>query len=87
MNQVIYDWSIQSGILFSENRCTVEASFLDAELKLLNQTISIICNNPSELHQAGFSFRIIYVAYESIFIGSSKWNPAQARYYFEFVIG
>ena len=55
----IYDWSIQSGILFSENRCTVEASFLDAELKLLNQTISIICNNPSELHQAGFSFRII----------------------------
>jgi len=35
----------------SENRCTVEASFLDAEIKLLNQTISIVCNNPSELHQ------------------------------------
>ena len=41
-------------MIFSENRCTVEASFLDAELKLLNQTISIICNNPSELHQLCF---------------------------------
>ena len=41
-------------VIFSENRCTVEASFLDAELKLLNQTISIICNNPSELHQLRF---------------------------------
>ena len=39
---------------FQENRCTVEASFLDAEMKLLNQTISIVCNNPSELHQLGF---------------------------------
>lgn len=39
-----------------ENRCTVEASFLDAEMKLLNQTISIVCNSPSELHQLGFHF-------------------------------